>query len=290
MNPLLFTFPGHESMANSLREKTKMYAGEFVQHRFPDGESYIRVTSHCNNRAAAILVSLDHPDEKIIPLIFLAETLRELGATKVGLIAPYLSYMRQDQRFKSGEGVTSNYFAKLISNHFDSLMTIDPHLHRHHDLKEIYSIPAKTLHTAPLIWEWIKNHIKRPLLVGPDAESHQWVKAAADGIGAPFIILEKIRRGDLDVEISVPHVEAWLDHTPILIDDIISSGRTLISTLAALKKASLPPAFCIGVHGIFAANAYTEILAAGAARILTCNTIPHLSSEIDVSNLLASAL
>ena len=95
--------------------------------------------------------------------MFFANLAREFGAKKVGLIAPYLGYMRQDKRFHQGEAITSNIFAEFLSKQVDWLITIDPHLHRHKSLSEIYSIPAQALHAIALIANWVKANVKNPL-------------------------------------------------------------------------------------------------------------------------------
>ena len=207
----------------------------------------------------------------------------------MGLVVPYLAYMRQDRRFQPGEAITSTYFARTLDRWFDWLVTIDPHLHRRGSLSEIYSIPATVLHAAPSISTWIKDTIRRPVLIGPDSESEQWVAAVADDVGAPFVVLEKTRRGDRDVEVSVPQVERWRDHTPVLVDDIISTARTMIQTAGHLKAAGLAPPICIGVHAVFAEDAY-EALHAEAGQIVTCNTIPHASNAINIMDLLTKGI
>jgi ribose-phosphate pyrophosphokinase len=128
-----------------------------------------------------------------------------------------------------------------------------------------------------------------PLLIGPDAESEQWVVAVARDAEAPYLTLQKVRRGDVDVEVVVPDVTSWRDHTPVLVDDIISTGHTMIETIGHLRKAGLPPPVCIGVHGIFAADALDALISSGAARVVTVNTIPHSTNEIDIMPTLAEA-
>lgn len=288
--PLLFAFPGHRTIAASLGEASGLRPGEMTLREFPDRESYVRVLSACEGRPAVLLCALDRPDDKLLPLYFLARTLRELGASSVVLVAPYLAYMRQDRRFKSGEAVTSRYFADWVSDFVDGLITVDPHLHRIRDLNEIYAVSSRVVHAADALAAWIGREIERPVLIGPDSESRQWVSDVASRAGAPFTVLEKTRRGDRDVEVSVPELDRWLDHTPVLVDDIISTGRTMIETLGHLKRLGLPPAVCIGVHAVFAGNAYEDLKAAGAARIVTCNTIPHESNAIDLAPHLAEAL
>lgn len=197
---------------------------------------------------------------------------------------------QQDKRFRDGEGITSRYFADLISNAFNGIITVDPHLHRYPSLDALYRVPANSLHAAELLSDWIKTHIGKPLLIGPDSESEQWVSEVARLAGAPSIILEKIRRSDRDVTVSVPHVERWASHTPVLVDDIISTARTMIATVGHLTNAGMRPPVCIGVHGVFADDAYDELVAAGVDRVVSCNTIPHPSNGIDVTDLLADGV
>ncbi|HLF66025.1 MAG TPA: ribose-phosphate diphosphokinase, partial [Gammaproteobacteria bacterium] len=223
-------------------------------------------------------------------LLFAAETARALGATTVDLIAPYLPYMRQDKSFSSGEGVTSQYFAKLISQYFDSLLTIDPHLHRWQALNEIYDIPTQVLHATESICAWIKQEVKAPLLIGPDAESAQWIERIAQQLQAPFLVLEKKRMGDRSVEISIPKIELFADKTPVLIDDIISTATTMIAAVKHIHALKIGPPICIGVHAIFADDAYQNLRRSGVKTIVTCNTIVHESNAIDVSAMIANAL
>jgi ribose-phosphate pyrophosphokinase len=205
-------------------------------HRFPDGESLVRLDADVTGRTVVLACSLARPDEKTLPLLFAADAARDLGATKVLLAAPYLAYLRQDRRFHAGEAVTSRSYAALLSTAFDGLVTADPHLHRYHALDEIYRIPTRVVHTAPLIARWVAAQVERPLLIGPDSESEQWVSEVAAGAGAPWIVLQKIRRGDRDVEVSLPDVSAWHDRQPVLVDDIVSSARTMIQAVASVRR------------------------------------------------------
>ena len=203
-------------------------------------------------------------------------------------MAPYLAYMRQDIRFNPGEAVTSDYFGELISGFADGLVTMDPHLHRKHSLREVYGISSTVVHAAISISMWIKENVKKPVLVGPDEESEQWVSEVAEKAGAPFIILTKKRHGDTDVEISVPQMKRYKDHTPVLVDDIISTARTMMGTVKHLLNSGMAAPICIGVHPIFAGQAYQDLKEAGAARVLSCNTIPHESNVIDISEVLSA--
>lgn len=287
---ILFHLPGMEKLSQSLLSQGDLTAGEFEMRSFPDGDSYLRVESSLETQSAVILCSLNDPDQKALRIMFLAETLRDLGVQQVGLLAPYLGYMRQDTRFKEGEAVTSKYFGKFISNYFDWLITVDPHLHRYKSLDEVYAIPTTNIHAATSIAKWVKTNVSKPLLIGPDMESEQWVSEVARKANAPYIILEKIRHGDRHVDISLPQVDKYQEYTPVLVDDIISTARTMIGTVLHLKELSMKAPICIGVHGIFAGEAYDELKRAGASKIITCNTIDHHSNSIDLSESLGAAI
>lgn len=290
MNRIIFYFSGNEEMAGKIAASVKAEAGQFILHHFPDGETYIRILSDVRNKEVFIVCTLNDPDKKLLPLYFLCQTLRQSGCRNIHLIAPYLAYMRQDKSFSPGEGITSVYFAKLLSGFVDELITLDPHLHRIHTMQEIYDIPCIALHAAPFAGEWIKNNIQKPLVIGPDLESEQWVEEVAKSAGAPFIILNKTRLDDRSVKISVPDMKPFSAYTPVLVDDIISTARTLMETIAILKPLSPIAPVCVAIHAVFADDAFRELSNSGAGTIVTCNTIPHPSNKIDVSGLIAGSI
>jgi ribose-phosphate pyrophosphokinase len=290
MRPLLVSLRQDDPLAQPLAAAIGGEVARLTLRHFPDGETYLRYDTPPTGRPVVLLCSLDRPDDKTLPLLFAAAAARDLGATSVGLVSPYLAYMRQDRRFQPGEAITSSVFARILSREVDWLVTVDPHLHRRSALSEIYTVPAAVLHAAPLLAEWIRADVERPLLVGPDGESVQWVAAVAEDAGCPYIVLEKVRHGDHDVEVSVPEVSRWSGHAPVLIDDIVSTARTMIEAVGHLVGASIQPPVCLAVHGIFAGNAYEELLQAGAARIVTSNSIAHPSNAIDLTQLLAEAV
>ena len=290
MSAILFPLPGNEAIAADLATSLKADIGKLELHRFPDGETNPRFLNVVKDRDVVLVCTLDRPDEKFLPLVFAAATARERGAKRVGLVAPYLAYMRQDRHFETGDAKTAPIFAKLLSQHFDWLVTVDPHLHRIKKLEEIYEIPARAIHAAEPVARWIADYVADAVLIGPDEESAQWVEAIARDAGKPFTVLTKTRHGDRDVKVSVPHVERWRDATPVLVDDIISTGRTMAETLGHLSHEGLKPAICIGVHAVFAPGAFEGLRAAGAKRIVTTNTIPHETNAINISSLISDGI
>lgn len=295
MTTLLFSFPEQDGFASQLlADHGDLHShgwrhGEMEMRRFPDGESYIRIDSDVRDCEVAILCQLHQPDSKLMPLLLLADTLHDLGARRIGLIAPYLAYMRQDKRFKPGEGVTSHYVARLLSQHFDWLLTVDPHLHRISNLQEIYTIPARSLTAVAPMAAWIKANIDLPLVIGPDSESEQWAATVAELAGCPWEVLQKTRFGDRSVAVSLPHVDNYKNHTPVLVDDIISTGKTMVQTAAHLQAAGLCAPVCIAVHGIFADGALAEMQYHGL-QVVTSNSIADPSNKIDLTPLISQAL
>lgn len=286
---MVIAMPGTEALASAI---AAAIAGELTAietRRFPDDEIYLRLQADPKGRSTVVVGTLDRPDGKLLSVLFAAGATRSLGATQVGLVAPYLPYMRQDKRFKDGEAVTSVHFADVISSAFDWLATVDPHLHRYSSLAEVYRIPAIALQAAPLLSAWIRQHVDRPLLVGPDAESEQWVSAVAARAEAPHVVLGKERFGDRDVRVSVPDLSRWAGHTPVLVDDIVSSARTMIEACRHLVAAGFPRPVCVAVHALFAGDAFPALTEV-AGRVVTANTVRHETNAIDIAPLFGRSL
>ncbi len=155
----------------------------------------VRIDADVAGKDIIIACSLARPDENTLPLLFAADAVRELGATRILVVALYLPHMRQDKRFHPGEAVTSKAFARLLSTHVDSLVTVDPHLHRYRSLNDIYQVPTRVVHAAPALAAWIKQHVENALLVGPESKIEQWVSEVAADVGVPFVVLQKTRHG-----------------------------------------------------------------------------------------------
>ena len=287
---MICALPGNEAFAERLRVRLGMPAVRLEWRHFPDGESYLRFEQAFSGRQVVLVCTLNDPDSKTLALLFAARTARELGASRVGLVAPYLGYMRQDRRFHDGEAVTSVHFGALLSQVFDWLVTVDPHLHRRKSLSEIYSIANKVVAAAPAMAEWIKANVPRPLVVGPDSESEQWAAGVAAACGSPYAVMSKRRLGDRRVEIEAPPLSQWKDRTPVLLDDIISSARTMALAAGKIQQGGLEAPVCVGVHGVFSSDALGALREAGVARVVTTNTIAHETNGIDVSSLVARAV
>lgn len=290
MKPIIFSlFPPSKLFTKVAETNSALEIGDALLEEFPDKETYLKINSNVKDRTVIVMTSFNNVNNKILPLLFFSRTAKELGAKEVGLVAPYLAYMRQDKRFSEGECVSSRCFSALLSQYFDWLVTIDPHLHRYKNLAEIYTIPTVTLHAEDKINEWIVNNLKNPIIIGPDIESKQWAESIARKSNIPYVILEKTRHGGTEVEVSIPTLHKLKFDTVVLIDDIISTGNTMIETIKHLKKLKIKSIVCIGIHALFTKDAY-ETLKRNDVSVITCNTIDHETNAIDVSSLIVPTL
>jgi len=259
------------------------------RHRFPDGELKLRLPA---TLSAKVIVyrSLVHPNEKLIELLFVAHTARQLGAADVMLIAPYLAYMRQDIAFHEGEVVSQKIIGRFLAQVFDGLATIDPHLHRVSTLEEASPVKrAITLSGAPLLGDYIAQYIPDAFLLGPDSESAQWIASAAKKHGFDHAACEKIRRGDKDVQVQLPAVDLK-DRKVVILDDVASSGRTLAKATRAALEAGASSVDVAVTHALFAEDALQVIREAGVRHIWSTDCIAHDSNVVSIAAMLADAI
>jgi ribose-phosphate pyrophosphokinase len=289
LNRVLMPFPADAALAAAVAPVLQARLAPVAWRHFPDGESLVTLDDSLEGADVAILASLRDPDPLALPLRFAAQAAREFGARSIGLIAPYLAYMRQDKRFHRGEAVSAPLFARFLEETFDWLVTVDPHLHRFDRLQSLYRIPAAHVSATRAVAGWIANSIPDAMLIGPDSESEQWVARIAAQAGVPYQVLSKERHGDYDVRVSLPDAAAAAGRTPVLVDDIVSSGHTILETLAHLQRLALPPPVLVAIHPVFAGDAYARLQAAGVARIVSTDTIVHASNAIALGADLAAA-
>jgi ribose-phosphate pyrophosphokinase len=257
---------------------------------FPDRETALHLTEPTITADVAIVATLRNPNAVTVPVLLLADAARQWGAERVGLIAPYLPYMRQDTEFHPGDAVTARSYGTLLSRSFNWLVTIDPHLHRIGRLSQIFSIPARSIHAAYAIGRWIAANVNKPFIIGPDRESRQWAEAVATAAYAPVLVLDKTRRGDAEVLLSAPDLAQYEGRTPVLVDDIVSTGETLAAAVRLVRDRSAIAPICAVVHAVFADGAYLKLVEAGASLVATTNTISHFTNRLDVVPLLAAAV
>ena len=260
---------------------------------FPDGESLVRVP-RCA-KTTMLYGSLDHPDEKLVRLLFAAAALRDLGAKRLVLVAPYLCYMRQDMAFHEGEAVSQRIIGRVLAERFDRVITVDPHLHRVAKLSAVFpGIEADTLTAAPLLAEALaRDDGPPPLLIGPDAESRQWVDEVARRQGLVTMLAEKIRLGDRDVRIDLPAADRIKGRRVVMVDDVISSGATMIALARILKRAGAASVEVMATHNLSTREAADALRGTGVVRMRFTDSISRgddVEDAIALAPLLAESL
>jgi ribose-phosphate pyrophosphokinase len=283
----IHVFPDSLTFGQQLGRAARLPTARVSVHRFPDGESLVRIQPPVA-RDAIVVRSLFHPNAKLIETILAADALRHAGAQRVTLVAPYLPYMRQDSVFSVGEPISQRAIGALLGRDFDAVLTIEAHLHRVFELSEVIPGRARSISAAPAIGAFLARRRRGLLLVGPDEESRPWVEAVATTAQVPWIVGEKTRRGDRSVRIRLPALPAA--RRAVLLDDIASSGSTLAAGARALRRAGMDAVEAVVVHAIFAPGALGRVRAAGVTRIESCDTVPHRTNAIRTASLVAQAL
>ena len=258
-------------------------------HRFPDGESKLKLPARLPARLA-LLRGLHRPNAKLAELMIAAPAARELGAEHLTLVCPYLAYMRQDIAFSPGEAVSQRHIGQALALWFDAVITVDPHLHRVASLDEV--LPGRrgiSLSAAPLLGAWAARQAQRPILLGPDDEAAQWVQAAAEGQGLQHATCVKQRFGDRDVRVQLPRLD-FAGREVVLIDDVASTGHTLIAAARALLAAGAHAVDVAVTHALFVDDAMTQLRGAGVRHIWSSDSVPHASNVVSLAPLLAQAL
>ena len=264
---------------------------EIAMHRFPDGET--RVTVGRAASTTVIYASLDQPNDKLIATLFAAEALRRNGARRLVLLAPYLCYMRQDAAFHEGEAISQKAVGRLLAANVDRVITVDAHLHRTTDIRAVFpGIEAENLSAMPAIASALRiTGIDRAtIVVGPDAESRPWVSDLAGQLGLAHAVANKIRRGDRSVEIDFADRASLTGRPALLVDDIVSSGGTLIACAGALRAAGASAIDAVITHALFAPAMATEFAEAGIRSIRSTSSVPHPTNAIPLDDILAAAL
>ena len=264
---------------------------EIALHRFPDGE--MRVTIGPAAATTIIHASLNQPNDKLIAILFAAEALRRAGARRLVLLAPYLCYMRQDAAFSEGEAISQKAIGRLIAGMVDRVITVDAHLHRTHDIGEVFpGIEAENLSAMPAIANSLRSAGIDPatIVVGPDAESGPWVSDLAGRLGLAHSVAQKLRRGDRSVEIAFNDPASIAGRPVLLVDDIVSSGGTLIACARALTAAGATSVDAIITHALFPQDMATGFADAGIRSIRSTSSVPHPSNAIPLDDIFASAL
>lgn len=286
---MLLGFDDYEEQSRNLADALDIPCHIIRRHSFPDGES--KLTLPVSTPGHVILCrSLNQPNEKLVELLLAAKTARELGADILTLVTPYLCYMRQDKAFHPGEVISQPIIGSFLADLFDNVITVDPHLHRVQYLKQaVPAAHAVTLSATSLMAVFLRERVKNPILLGPDGEAEQWVRAVAGPNQWDYGVCEKIRSGDRQVKISLPDVD--LDgRSVVLVDDVASSGHTLSVTTRECLSKNAKYVDVLVTHALFVDDAVELLMQAGVRNIWSTDSVSHESNVIPLCGLLKDAV
>ncbi len=295
---MLLAFDDEAAFAARLAAALAMPLSVIERHRFPDGETRLRLPARLPP-SVVLLRGLQDPNAKLTELLLAAAGARELGAQRLTLVTPYLAYMRQDLAFIPGEVVSQRHIGRLLATAFDAVITVDPHLHRVTTLDEV--LPGRrgvALSAAELLGGWIAAQVPGAVLLAPDEEAGQWVRAAAAAHGLDHAVCRKTRLGDREVSVSLPSpqggpIQAAADLSGrhvVLMDDVASTGRTLAAAAAAALRHGALTVDVAVTHALFIGDALSQVQEAGVARVWSSDCIAHPSNAVSVVPLIAAGL
>ena len=256
------SLPSSTGDATRLASRLGMPVHEIALHRFPDGE--LRVTVGPAAATTILYVPLDQPNDKLLAILFAAEALRRGGARRLVLVAPYFCYMRQDAAFHEGEAISQKVIGRLIVETVDRVITIDAHLHRTRRIEDVFpGIEADDVSAMPAIADFLRaaGFDRNTVVVGPDAESEPWVSDLAGRLGLAHAVATKTRRGDRSVEITFADPKIFAGRPALMVDDIVSSGGTLIACAKALASSGAKTIDAIITHALFPPELIREFFA-----------------------------
>jgi len=247
---------------------------------FPDGEKYVRIPEKVENEVV-VVVQTTYPNENLIEMLLLLDSARRWGAKRIIGVIPYFSYARQDKIFKEGEAVSAEILAKIFSMHMDFFATVDIH---NPEILRWMNIPAENVYATEPLSEYL-NRYNIDVVISPDKGSVERGRRVAEKLGAEWDYLEKKRIDGMNVEIKPRKLDVEGKRVAI-VDDIISTGGTIVESSKQLKAQGAEFVVAGCVHGVFAANAI-ERMVPYVKDVFCSDTIEREQSKYSVAKPIA---
>ncbi len=279
-----------QELAKNLSKKLKAQLIKSAVHYFPDGEGKITLGSTPKNKTIVVVQSTFPPvDSNLIQALSLVSKAKQYTSDVIAVI-PYMGYARQDREFLDGEIVTMEVIAKLFqAAGAKKIIVVD--IHSMIGLKK-FKISARNVSAAPELVKFFKKlHLKNPLVVSPDLGGINRAKEFASLLNTDFIALQKQRdRKTGKVKIINSKLENVAGRDLILVDDMISTGGSIIKATEFLKKQKCKSVFVACTHALLMNDAEKKIKKAGVTRIVSANTISGNTAIVDVSRVIAKEI
>jgi ribose-phosphate pyrophosphokinase len=279
-----------EDVARKLSRKLKANFVKSQVRVFADGESKITLSGKISKRKSIVVQSIYPPvDSNLIQALSLISKAKETSSEVIAVI-PYMGYARQDREFLPGEIVTMKVLGKLFKGAGASkIVAVD--IHSMIGFKH-FTIKTKNVSAIPELVRYFKKlSLKDPLVVSPDQGGKERAKEFAKELGSEFIALEKKRdRKTGKVQIKTKNLDGVVNRDLILVDDMISTGGSIVKATQFLKKQKCKKVYVACTHALLMNDAEKRIRKAGVTKIISANTIPGKTSIVDISNTIAKAI
>jgi ribose-phosphate pyrophosphokinase len=279
-------------MAFSIAQALGAGAHFAVVEKFPDGETHI-VAQAVKGTVVYVQTMHPYPNDMLIEMEFTADLLKELGADRIIAVVPYLAYTRQDTRHEEGEGIAVRSMLRMLEKAgVNDIISVDMHLHRL-GLEELSGMTSIKLHEVSAVDSLALEagkFLKKPVVVGPDAESERWAKRAAELLDSNYDVLEKHRLSPKEIEIR-PKTMDVKGRDVLIIDDIVSTGDTIKKVIESLKAKGANKIAAAFTHGVLSGeDAAAGLYRAGATHLISTNTINNEFSRVDVGPVIAKKI
>jgi len=278
-----------KDLAKRLARKLKAVYIQTETKIFPDGESKVTL-GKIPKKSVILVVQSTYPpvDTNLLQALSIISQVRKISSRTFAII-PYMGYARQDKQFLSGEVITMSVVAKMLqSAGAKKVIVVD--IHSNTALNH-FNIPTENISAVPELANYFKKlNLKNPLVVSPDMGGSSRSKKFASLLKTDFIVLKKHRdrkTGRVSIQTAKVDVQG---KDLILVDDIISTGGSIIKAAQFLKKQKCKRVFVACTHGLLVEGAEKKIRKAGVSRIISTNTIPGNTSKVDVSGILAKSV
>ena len=279
-----------QDLAKRLARKLKATYINTELRTFPDGENKITLSAKPKKNRIIVVQSAYPPvDSNLIQCLSLISKAKQFSSNVIAVV-PYMGYARQDREFLPGEVVSMQVIAKLFkAAGATKLIVVD--IHSLIGLKH-FKISAKNISAVPELVKFFKKlKLKNPLVVSPDLGGKKRTKEFAKLLNSNYIALKKKRdRKTGKVKIISTNLKQVIGKDIILVDDMISSGGSIIKATEFLKKQKCKRVFVSCTHALLVGDAEKRIKKAGVTKIVSTNTIPGTTSKVDVSNIIAKTV
>lgn len=276
-----------QKLAASIAKEMDDILCPLESRKFPDGERYIRIKGDIDE-GVVVVQSTGYPqDENLIELFLILKTIRKMGIKKIRTVIPYFGYGRQEKSFNHGEAISAEVVSQLIQESGASeIYSINLH---EESICNLFNIPAYNLSAMPAIASFIGENVEDPVILAPDKGALGFAHEISNILNCESDYLEKIRLSPNKVETKPKNLDVD-DREVVIIDDIISTGGTIVNACSILKEHGASRIMVSCVHPVLVEDALLKIFAAGADEVVSTDTLKSEVSTVSVASVVADAL